>query len=186
MAQKRQTPLSTKEKLSLAQKAKQTERLGDLAKMVDANLATKPTESWRKLTVEHKDIVLFRLAAGDTVKHVCDQLGISAGCVYMARHLDEQFKKDFELARRAGSQALVNRLREVSRDATLSDTAKKIESDNLKWIAARTDRGDWAETVNVNTSATVTINAPQWMYGSQLPPPTLDGEIIDPDADQHD
>jgi hypothetical protein len=74
MAQKRQTPLSTKEKLSLAQKAKQTERLGDIAKLVDANLATKPTECWRTLTMEHKEIVLFRLAAGDTVKHVADKL----------------------------------------------------------------------------------------------------------------
>lgn len=186
MAQKKQTRLSTKEKLSLAQKAKQTERLGDLAKLVDSNLATKPTESWRTLTEDHKEIVLFRLAAGDTVAHVAQQMGISPGLIYMARHLDEEFAKRYALARKAGADALVDRIREIAHDDTLSDARAKLESDNLKWIAARTSRQEYGEHVQVDQNVTVQpVQMPDWVFGQVIQGQIISGDdpTEDPDAD---
>lgn len=180
MAQKRQTKLSTKEKLSISQAAKQTERLGDLGRMVDANLATKPNECWRTLTMEHKEIILFRLQAGDTVKHVCDQLGISTGVVYMARHHDEEFKEEYHKARKAGSDALVDALRDIHLDTSLSDARAKLASDNYKWLAARMNRDEWQEHQKVDHNVTVQAPViPDWFAGAI----TVQASDIDPEVD---
>jgi len=182
MGRKKEMSLSTREKLSLTQKAKQTERLGDLAKMVDANLATKPNECWRSMTREHKEVVLYRLQAGDTVKHVCDQLGISPGVVYMARHYDDQFKEDYHKARIAGAEALTDAIRDIHLDATLSDARAKIASDNYKWLAARLNRDEFGDHMKVDQNVTVQpINMPQWSFG-----PIIEGQVIkgDPDAEE--
>jgi transposase-like protein len=181
MAQKRQTPLTKDEKISLTLKAQHSSRLQTLAKHVDDNLAMKPTESWRTLTVEHKEIVLFRLSGGDTVAEVCRELGISKGVVYMARHLDPEFKKEYHLARKAGADALADMIREVSRDTTLSDSAKKIELDALKWLASRYNRDEYSDHVRVDQNVAVSVSMPQWGLGG----PVIDGSVIE-DSEQDD
>lgn len=177
MGRKKQPPLTGHQKMAATQKAQHLVRKAILDEMVLNNVFTEDGEDYRTLTREMKQYVISVLANGGTVTQAAEHLGVSKGVISMARQLDEDFKKDYDLARRAGAGHLVDRIREIPRDDTLSDARAKLEFDALKWIASRYDRTDFGEHVKVDQNVTVEpISTPDWMIG----------QIIENKAIEHD
>lgn len=172
------------QKVSATLKAQHLARKSILDQLVLDNLYTADGEDYRTLTREMKQFVVSVLAAGGTVTQAAEKLGIGKGVVAMARQLDDDFKSEYDLARRAGAGHLVDRMREIPRDETLSDARAKLEFDALKWIASRYDRTDYGEHVKVDQTVTVVpVQMPTWSFGI---PTAIDGEVIDDDPDGDD
>ncbi len=186
MAQKKLPPLDAPTKRQVQVAAKTSAGAKALAELADKMLAESDTNAWRNVSEQHKELILYRIRGGELLSTICNAIGIDPGNVRNLAAMDEDFDKRLALAYQHSQHAQVERLYEIPHDTTLSDARAKLLSDNIKWIAARSNRKAWGDSLQVDQTGTVTINAPQWMYGSQLPPPTIDGEIIDPDTDQHD
>lgn len=166
------------EKVSATLKAQHLVRKSILDQLVLDNLYTADGEDYRTLTREMKQFVICVLAAGGTVTQAADMLNVGKGVINMARQLDDEFKKEYDLARRAGSGSLVDRMREIPRDATLSDARAKLEFEALKWVASRYDRDQWGEHSKVDHNVTVQpVTMPDWGFG------ILSGEVIEKPED---
>lgn len=171
--------LTQNEKISATLKAQHLVRKAILDDLVLNNIYTEDGEDYRVLTREMKQHVISVLSNGGTVTQAAEQLGISKGVVGMARQLDDEFKQEYDLARRAGAGHLVDRIREIPRDATLSDARAKLEFDALKWIASRYDRTDYGEHVKVEGTIGIQhVTMPDWSYGQ-----SVEGQIISRDED---
>lgn len=171
------------EKVSATLKAQHLVRKSILDQLVLDNLYLNDGEDYRKLTREMKQYVICVLAAGGTVTQAADQLGVGKGVINMARQLDKDFREEYDLARRAGSNALVDRMREIPRDATLTDARAKLEFEALKWTASRYDRTDWGEHSTIDHNVTVQpVAMPEWSFGSV--PGTIIEDQSDPDEEE--
>lgn len=176
MAQKKATPLTPNEKISIALKAQHSERLSAISEEANRNLALRPTESWRTITEEHKEAILFRVYGGDTVKQVCEAMGISTGLVNMAAYLDpEGFGKKLAVARSNGAHTQADTLLEIPLRDDLSDASKKLLMDGIKWLASRRNRKDYTDSLQVEQTVTVTTPVmPDWFFGN-----VVDGQLTD-------
>jgi hypothetical protein len=186
MAQKKLPKLDELSKRAVHCAAKTIEGSKALAALADQMLAESDTNAWRNVSEQHKEVILYRIRGGELLTGICRSIGLDPANIRNLAAMDDDFDKRLALAYAHGQHAHVERLHDIARDTTLSDARAKLLSDNIKWIAARSNRKAWGDSLQVDQTGTVTINAPQWMYGSQLPPPTINGEIIDPDTDQHD
>jgi len=166
---KKEAPLTQNEKISATLKAQHLVRKSVLDEMVLNNIYMEDGETYRTLNREMKNHVLSVLANGGTVTQAAEQLGVSKGVIGMARHIDDEFKKEYDLARKAGAGHLVDRIREIPRDDTLTDARAKLEFDALKWIASRYDRTDFGEHVKVDQNITVQpVSIPDWSFGQVI------------------
>ena len=180
---KKEPPMSQEERISATLKAQHLIRKSILDEMVLNNIYMDDGETYRALNREMKNHVISVLANGGTVTQAAEQLGVSKGVIGMARHIDEEFKKEYDLARKAGAGHLVDRIREIPRDETLSDARAKLEFDALKWIASRYDRTDYGEHIKVDQNVTVQpVSMPDWSFGQVIDAKPLDTD--DPDEDE--
>lgn len=170
MAQKKQKPLSASEKISLTMKAKHREQIAAIAEEADRNLQLKPTETWRTLTEEHKETVLFRCYGGDSVKQVCNELGISPGLINMAAYRDpEGFGKELALAREHGDHTQADSLLDIPFRTDMSDASKKLLFEGIKFLVSRRSRDTYTEHLKVDQNVTVQpVAMPDWSFGQVI------------------
>ena len=181
---KTQPPMTQNEKISATLKAQHLVRKSIVDDLVLNNIYMEDGETYRTLNREMKNHVISVLANGGTVTQAAAQLGVSKGVINMARHIDDAFKEEFYLARKAGAAALADRIREIPRDETLSDARAKLEFDALKWIASRYDRTDYGEHIKVDQTVTVQpVAMPDWSFGQVIDAKPIEG---DPDEDELD
>lgn len=186
MAQRKATPLTSKEREAATKKAKRAQGLKDISDLADANLATRPTEHWRKVTPEHKEVILYRCRAGDTVQTICNEMGISKGLVYSLAHFDEEFGRRMAEARIIGSYALRDAVLHIHEETDLSDARAKLKSDNYKWLLARENRQHYGEKLELTGKVESQVALPDWMFGQiiegeALPPPHTDDSEDQPE-----
>ncbi len=168
------------EKVSITLKAQHSSRIKSIRKEADKKLALKPTESWRSLTAEVKEVILYRLYGGDTVKSVCELLDISPGLINMAAYQDpDGFGKELAIARANGSFTQADMLLDIPYDDTMSSSDKKLLSDNIKYFISRMNRDAWGEHIKVDQNVTVQpVQMPDWSWGQ-----TIEGQVISRDTD---
>lgn len=167
--------------MAATQRAQHLVRKSILNDLVLNNIYTEDGEDYRSLTREMRQHVISVLANGGTVTQAAEQLGVTKGVIAMARQNDDEFKKEYDLARRAGAGHLVDRIREIPRDTTLSDARAKLEFDALKWIASRYDRTDYGEHSQIDHNVTVQpVQMPNWSFG------VIDAEVIKGDPDEEE
>lgn len=178
MAQKKLPKLDEPSKRALHCAARTAESAKALSELADRNLAESDTNAWRRISEEHKELILYRIRGGHLLSTVCRELGIDPATIRNLAALDEDFDKRLAIASAHGQHEQVSRLYEIPYDTTLSDSAKKLLSDNIKWIAARSNRRAWGDSLQVDQNVAVNVSMPQWSFG--VPTQT----IIDMPADQ--
>lgn len=67
MAQRKQRSATTREKIKVSNAVASETRGRNLAQVARQNVLISPTESWRELTTEDKEIVVNRLYGGESV-----------------------------------------------------------------------------------------------------------------------
>ncbi|WP_336868870.1 hypothetical protein [Sphingomonas sanguinis] len=179
MAQKKLPKLDEPSKRALHCAARTAESAKALSELADRNLAESDTNAWRRISEEHKELILYRIRGGHILSTACRELGIDPATVRNLAALDEDFDKRLALASAQGQMAQVERLYEIPFDVTLSDAAKKLLSDNIKWIAARSNRKAWGDSLQVDQNVAVNVSMPTWTYGG----PSVIDMPIDPDHD---
>lgn len=185
MAQKKLPPLDEPTKRQIQTAAKTVAGSQAVAALADRNLAESDTNGWRNVSQEHREIICYRIRGGELLTTVCRSIGIDPGNIRNLAAMDEEFDKKLAAACAQGQHAQVERLYEIPYDATLSDTSKKLLSDNIKWIASRSNRKAYGESVNVNQTGNITIAAPQWMFGAPISEEVIDTDFTeDPDTDE--
>jgi len=185
MAQKRLTKLADESKRAIHCAARTAESAKALSQLADRNLAESDTNAWRRISEEHKEIILYRIRGGHILSTACREIGVDPATIRNLAAIDEEFDKRLALACAHGQSAQVEKLYEIPYDDTLSDAAKKLLSDNIKWIAARSNRKAWGDNVNLHQSGTITVNAPQWMFGAPTSEQVIDTDFTeDPDTEE--
>lgn len=150
MAQRKQRSATTREKISISQSVASEARGKDIAAVARKNLLISPTESWRDLTMEDKEIVVSRLYGGESVSMICKDLGINPGHIYRACYLDDEYAQRVATARTIGQHALVDQLWEIPFREDMSSADKHLLSDNIKWAAARIAKASTSPLGNYN------------------------------------
>lgn len=180
MAQKKLPKLDEQSKRAIQYAARTAESAKILSELADRNLAESDTNAWRKVSEEHKEIILYRIRGGHILSTVCREIGVDPATIRNLAAIDEEFDKRLAIASSHGQSAQVEKLYEIPYDTTLSDAAKKLLSDNIKWIAARSNRKAWGDSLQVDQNVAVSVSMPQWGLGG----PVIDGSVIeDPDQD---
>jgi len=92
---------------------------------------------------------------GETLTHICKQPGMptrAAVKYWMAN--DEEFRKEYDAARRMQAESFVDRAIAIAESACVAPegvnphawaNAKRLEVDTLKWSAARLDPSKWGD-----------------------------------------
>ena len=189
MAQRKQSSTSN-HKRSVTQALAADGRGKDLAIIAKENLVLSPTEQWRTLAPEHKELVVARAHGGETVSQICDDLGIDKGCVYLAAYNDPEYGQRLAIAREIGQHALVDKLLEIPLDKSMTTAEKELLSQNIKWVAARVAKssrsplGNYNERVEVHErQETVQINLPPEFAGFLQPQQTAEFRDLSKDSD---
>ncbi|WP_188063751.1 hypothetical protein [Sphingobium sp. KCTC 72723] len=183
MAQKKLTPLDEPSKRAIHCAAKTAEGSKVLAALADRNLAESEVDGWRKISLEHREIILFRIRGGELLTSVCRSIGVNPGSVRNLAAMDDEFDKNLAAACAQGQHAQVERLYEIPYEDGLSDAMKKLLSDNIKWIAARSNRKAYADSSSVDHNVTVQpVAMPDWSFGSI--PGTIIEDQSDPDEEE--
>ena len=190
MAQRKQRSATTREKMSISHSVASEARGKDISTVARQNLLISPTESWRELTVEDKEIVVSRLYGGESVSMICKDLGIDPGHIYRACYLDDEYAQRIAIARTIGQHALVDQLWEIPFRKDMSSADKHLLSDNIKWAAARVAKssgnplGNYNERVEVHErQETVQINLPPEFAGFLQPQQTAEFRDLSKDSD---
>lgn len=179
MAQKKLPKLDKPSKRAIHCAAKTEAGSKALAELADRNLAESDTNAWRKISQEHKEIICYRIRGGELLTSVCRSIGLDPGSVRNLAAMDEEFDLALAAACSQGQHAQVERLYEIPYDSTLNDARAKLLSDNIKWIAGRSNRKAYGEHVKVDQDITVQpVNMPNWTFGQ-----TIEGEIVEPESD---
>jgi hypothetical protein len=185
MAQKKLPPLDEPSKRAVHDRAKTLEGSKALAALADRNLAESDTNAWRRISEEHKEIICYRIRGGELLTTICRSIGLDPATIRNLAAMDEEFDTKLALSYAHGQHAQVEKLYEIPYDTTLSDTSKKLLSDNIKWIAGRSNRKAFGESVNVNQTGNITIAAPQWMFGAPISEQVIDTDFTeDPDTEE--
>ena len=183
MAQKKLTPLDEPSKRAIHYAAKTVEGSKALAELADRNLAESDTNAWRRVSEEHKEIICYRIRGGELLTTICRSIDLDPATIRNLAAMDEEFDKKLALSYAHGQHAQVEKLYQIPYDTTLSDMGKKLLSDNIKWIAGRSNRKSYGDNVQHDHAVAVNVSMPSWTYGAA--PAVLDApfEDVDPDAD---
>lgn len=182
MAQKKLPKLDEPSRRAIHCAARTIEGTKALGELADKMLAESDTNAWRTISEEHKEIILYRIRGGELLTTVCKTLSLDPATVRNLAAMDEEFDRSLATAYTHGQHAQVERLYEIPFDTTLSDARAKLLSDNIKWIAARSNRKAFGDALQLDANVTVQpINMPQWSFG-----PVIEGQVIkdDPDAEE--
>ena len=183
MAQKKLTPLDEPSKRAIHCAAKTVEGSKALAALADRNLAESETDAWRKISNEHKEIILFRIRGGELLSSVCRTIGLDPGSVRNLAAMDDEFDKNLAAACAQGQHAQVERLYEIPYEDGLSDAMKKLLSDNIKWIAGRSNRKAYGESSSIDHNVSVQpVAMPDWSFGQIIDAKAIEDES-DPDEE---
>lgn len=98
-----------------------------------------------KMTDAMVEVILTEVAAGRTVKAVCEELGLASGVLYNRASRNPELKDRLNAAREIAQHSLVDTLLEIPFDDRLSDASKKLLSDNLKWTASRQNKDAYGD-----------------------------------------
>lgn len=166
MAQKKLQKLDTQSKRAVHSAAKTQEGSKALADLATQNLAETDTTAWRKVSEEHKEIICYRIRGGELLSSVCRAIGIDPNVIRNLAALDEDFDQRLAAACAQGQHAQVERLYEIPYDDTLNDARAKLLSDNIKWIAGRSNRKAFGEHVKVDQNVTIQpVSIPDFAFG---------------------
>lgn len=177
MAQKKLPKLDEQSKRAVHCAAKTIEGSKTLAELADKNLVESDTNAWRVISEEHKEIILYRIRGGELLTGICKTIGINPGTVRNLAAMDKEFDIALAAACEQGQHAHVERLYQIPYDTTLSDARAKLLSDNIKWIAGRSNRKAFGETVTVDATVTVQpVQMPDWTFGA-----AIEGQVIEDD-----
>lgn len=147
MTDKRSKPPLTKaEKQKLWHIAQTQESYKTLATVADDKLATGRTQA---ITVEQREALLVRIIGGEFLGSACAALGIKAGNVRQLAYQNDEFGSRLSQAYSHGMYALAEELLDIPYDDNLSDAAKRLKSDNIKWLASRLNRNVFGDNVKV-------------------------------------
>jgi hypothetical protein len=155
-------PLTPKAKKTLAQSAGQPNARKLISEMAKATLT--PAICNRKVTEAHLELILVRVASGDLIVAVCEELGIASGSVYQRAIDDDVFRARLTRAQEMGASTLFERMFQVAWNEN-----EPVERSKLK--VAVLDR--YARTMNRNLSDRQQIDIRQAV-----------AYILPPDADQ--
>lgn len=184
MAQKKLPKLDMASKRAIQYAAKTQEGSKALADLATQNLAESDTTAWRRVSEEHKEIICYRVRGGELLSSVCRAIGIDPNVIRNLAALDEDFDVRLAAACAQGQHAQVERLYEIPYDLTLSDARAKLLSDNIKWIAGRSNRKAYGEHLKVDQNVTVQpVAMPDWSFGQVIDVKPIEG---DPDEDELD
>lgn len=150
MAQRKQRSATTREKIKISNAVASETRGRNLAQVAKQNLLISPTESWRELTTEDKEIVVNRLYGGESVTMICRDLEVQPGLIYQACYLDDEYAQRIAVARTIGQHALVDQLWEIPFREDMSSADKHLLSDNIKWAASRIAKSSQSPLGNYN------------------------------------
>lgn len=155
-----------------------------LAELASKNFAESDTNGWRNISEEHKEIVCYRIRGGELLTGICRELGLDRANIRNLAAMDEAFDLKLAAACAQGQHAQVERLYQIPYEAGLSDASKKLLSNNKKWIAARSNRKSWGDSLQLDSNLNVNVAMPQWTFGQivegQITPSEPD---VDPDAE---
>lgn len=133
--------------------------LGDekaIARAVENHQHT-PAVFNRGVTDEHCEVVLVRVAAGATLRQVCEEMKISAALVRQRAYDNPAFGQRLREARRASADSQFEEMLEIARDPTLSVAERRLIVEVLEKMAKAHNRGLYGDKVQVDTRQ-VTIN----------------------------
>lgn len=183
MAQKKLPPLDEPTKRQVQVAAKTAAGAKALAAIADQMLAESDTDAWRNVSEQHKEIILYRIRGGELLSTICNAISLDPGNIRNLAAMDEEFDKKLASAYAHGQHAQVERLYEIPYDATLSDARAKLLSDNIKWIAGRSNRKSYGDSMQLDQTVAVNVSMPSWTYGATSPVVDVPFEDVDPDAD---
>lgn len=103
----------------------------------------------RKLTPEILDSVLVRVAAGDTVKHVRDTIGVGAGLVYQ-RADDIEFGRGLAMMQNIGRHMRVDMMTEIAMNSDMSVAERQLITDIIWKVAKARTRDAYGERPLLN------------------------------------
>lgn len=179
MAQKKLPKLDEKSKRAVHCAARTVEGAKALGELADQMLAESDTNAWRNISEQHKEIVLYRIRGGELLTTICKSLGLDPGNIRNLAAMDEDFDHRLAASYAHGQHAQVERLYSLPYDTTLSDARAKLLSDNIKWIAGRSNRKAYGEHVKVEGTIGIQhVTMPDWSYGQ-----SVEGQIISRDED---
>jgi len=181
MAQKKLPKLESPTRRQLQVAAKTAAGAQALGELADRMLAESDTNAWRNVSEEHKEIICYRIRGGELLSTVCRSLGIDPGNIRNLAAMDDEFDQKLTNAYASGSHAQVERLYDIPYDKALSDARAKLLSDNIKWIAGRSNRKAWGEKVELTGHVATTVQMPSWLFGQ-----IVEGQLTQqqPEADE--
>ncbi|WP_288484795.1 hypothetical protein [uncultured Novosphingobium sp.] len=180
MAQKKLPNLDEPSKRAVQCAAKTQAGAKALAELADRNLAESETEAWRNVSAVHKEIILYRIRGGELLTTICRSIGIDPGNIRNLAAMDDEFDKRLAAACEQGQHAWVEKLYQIPYDESLSDARVKLLSDNIKWIAGRSNRKAYGEHFKVDQTITVQpVAMPDWSFGQ-----VIEGTITKSDPDE--
>ena len=123
----------------------------DAISTVVADFNQTPAPHNRTVTDAHMEMVIARVAAGETVKAVCEALGISAALVRQ-RVCDypDLYGERLHQARRLNADQSFEQMIEVARDTTIDVPRAKLITDILEKMAKVNNRAVYGDKVDVN------------------------------------
>jgi hypothetical protein len=184
MGQKKLPKLDQPSKRAIQYAAKTLAGSQALAELATRNLAESDTNGWRNISQEHRELICYRIRGGELLTAICRSLNLDPGNIRNLAAMDEEFDHQLAAACSQGQHAQVERLYEIPYDTTLSDTRAKLLSDNIKWIAGRSNRKSYGEHIKVDQTVTVQpVQMPDWSFGQ-----IIESQVILPedDADRED
>ena len=123
----------------------------DAISTVVASFNQTPAPHNRTVTPEHMEVVLARIAAGETLKGVCTDLGISAALVRQ-RVYDESaiYGERMHQARRLNADQSFEEMIEVARDPNLEVPRARLIVEVLEKMAKVNNRATYGDKVQVD------------------------------------
>lgn len=123
----------------------------DAISTVIAEFNHTPAPHNRTVSDAHMEIVLTRVAAGETIKAVCMDLGISAALVRQrAYDAPEAYGDRLHEARRMNADQSFEQMIEVARDPNIEVPRARLIVDVLEKMAKVNNRAVYGDKVDVN------------------------------------
>lgn len=134
---------------------------GNSAQIVKAMAQANNTPALynQKITDAHCEVIISRIAAGDALKTICEDLGISAALV-RRRACDDRdgFGAALSMAKRISAEHSFDRELEIAFDMTIEASHKRIIIDVLQRRSKVLDREVFGDKVNLGVIVPVQIN----------------------------
>lgn len=142
---RKKTPLTEEQKHGVWNTAMKLESYQTLATVADKNL----TATTKPITMEQREALLVRIIGGEFLGSACASIGLKAGNVRKLAFMDDEFNTRLTQAYAHGMYALAEELLDIPYDDSLSDAAKRLKSDNIKWLASRLNRNIFGDNVKI-------------------------------------